>query len=206
MLLTSHALDFEEKFMSIKAVVAIASNFKTPRVITDFVLLFSIMVLLLPTIKGVLADNGNNDDRDIKLGNTGVEVGGDITRFSGHVIYGTPQDDVIFGGSHDDKINGDFGNDWLRGNDGDDVIQGGGGSDKIYGNDGDDFLLGGFGDDLITGGNGDDNLLGGPDDDTLIGGPGKDHFNCGEGQDIIVDFKSSQGDTKTQDCEVISTD
>ena len=207
MLLTSYALDFEEKFMPTQEPVAITSSFKMPRVITGFILLFSITVLLLPpTIKGVLADNDNNDDHDIKLGNTGVEVGGDITRFSGHVIYGTPQDDVIFGGGHEDKINGDFGNDWLKGNGGDDVIQGGGGSDKIYGNDGNDFLLGGFGDDLIVGGNGDNSLLGGPDDDTLVGGPGKDYFNCGDGQDQIVDFKSSQGDTKTQDCEVISTD
>ena len=84
MLLTSHVL--KEKFMSTKAIVAIASSFKMPQFITGFILLFSIIVLLPPTIKGVLADNDNNDDHDIKLGNTGVEVGGDITRFSGHVI------------------------------------------------------------------------------------------------------------------------
>ena len=186
----------EEKSVSTKAVV-VASSFKMVWVITSFILLLSIIIL--PTIKDVLAD-------DIKLGNTGIAVGGDIKKLHGHIIYGTPTNDYIVGTSHDDKINGDFGDDQLKGRDGDDIIQGGGGSDKIYGQDGDDFLLGGFGDDLIVGGNGNDNLLGGPDDDTLIGGPGKDYFNCGEGQDVIVDFDTSDGDTRTQDCEVISSD
>jgi Ca2+-binding RTX toxin-like protein len=160
-------------------------------------LIMLLSIIILP-IKGVLAD-------DTKLGNTGITVGGDIKKLHGHIIYGTPTNDYIVGTSHDDKINGDFGDDQLKGRDGDDIIQGGGGSDKIYGQDGDDFLLGGFGDDLIVGGNGNDNLLGGPDDDTLVGGPGKDYFNCGDGQDVIVDFKPSQGDTRTQDCEVISS-
>ena len=201
MLLISMHNSLEEKIMSTKA-VAIASSFKMVWVITGFILLLSIIIL--PTIKHVWADNNNNDD--IKLGNTGITVGGDIKKLHGHVIYGTPTNDYIVGTSHDDKINSDFGDDQLKGRDGDDIIQGGGGSDKIYGQDGNDFLLGGFGDDLIVGGNGDDNLLGGSDDDTLIGGPGKDYFNCGDGQDVIVDFNPSQGDTRTQDCEVISTD
>jgi hypothetical protein len=161
-------------------------------------LIMLLSIVILP-IKGVLAD-------DTKLGNTGILNGGDVKKLPDHVIYGTPTNDYLIGSSHDDKINGDFGDDQLKGHDGDDIIQGGGGSDKIYGEDGNDFLLGGFGDDLIVGGNGDDNLLGGADDDTLIGGPGKDYFNCGEGQDVIVDFDTSDGDTRTQDCEVISSD
>jgi Ca2+-binding RTX toxin-like protein len=160
--------------------------------------LVMLLTIAIPPIKGVLAD-------DTKLGNTGIVNGGDVKKLPDHVIYGTPFDDYLIGTSHDDKINGDFGDDQLKGRGGDDIIQGGGGSDKIYGENGGDFLLGGFGDDLIVGGNGDDNLLGGQDDDTLIGGPGKDYFNCGEGQDVIVDFKPSQGDTRTQDCEVISS-
>jgi Ca2+-binding RTX toxin-like protein len=186
--------------------------------------------MVLP-IKGVSADNaGNNNDDDDngnndgpkthsgggggkhntnsgdpKLGNIAATACGDILRMSGHIIYGSCEDDIITGSSETDKINGIIGNDKLSGRDGGDIIQGGIGSDKLFGEDGDDFLLGGLGDDLLVGGNGNDKLLGGLEDDTLIGGPGKDYFNCGEGQDVIVDFNSAQGDTRTQDCEVINS-
>ena len=173
-------------------------------VVVGFILLFSFPML---SIKGALANTTTTDDNNIELGNTGsgVSITGDITKHSGHVIYGTPTDDTLIGGSHDDKINADFGNDYVKGNGGDDIIQGGSGSDKLYGNKGNDFILGGFGDDLIVGGSGNDKLLGGADDDTLIGGSGADFFNCGDGQDAITDFNPSQGDTRTQDCEVINT-
>ena len=183
-----------------KVKVSIRPSTKIPLVLGSFILLLGIG--LLP-MKGVWAVD--NDDEGTKLGNTGVLSSGDIFRHSGHVIFGTPTDDTIIGGSHDDKINADFGNDYVKANGGDDIIQGAGGSDKLYGNKGNDFILGGFGDDLLIGGSGNDKLLGGPDDDTLIGGPGADYFSCGDGQDSIVDFNPSQGDTRTQDCEVINT-
>ena len=176
--------------------------------------------MVLP-IKSVSADNGKNDapnthsgggggkhntnSRGPKLANLDATACGDILRLSGHIIIGSCGDDIITGSSQADKINGIFGNDKLKGRDGDDIIQGGQGSDKLFGEDGNDFLLGGLGDDLLVGGNGDDKLLGGFEDDTLIGGPGKDYFNCGDGQDVIVDFNPSQGDTRTEDCEVINS-
>jgi Ca2+-binding RTX toxin-like protein len=168
-------------------------------------------------------DNGNNDSPkthsggggskhntnsgDPKLGNIAPNPGtcGDILSMSPHVIYGSPCPDSITGSSQTDKINGRGNDDKLSGRDGGDIIQGGQGSDKLFGEDGDDYLLGGFGDDLLVGGNGNDKLLGGAEDDTLIGGPGRDYFNCGDGQDVIVDFNSAQGDTRTQDCEVINS-
>ena len=184
-----------------KYISTMSSKAKTIWMVSNTVKLLITILVLIPA-KAVWADNNN-----IELGNTGtLAPSGDVAKLTGHIIYGTPLDDVLYGTSHDDKINADFGDDLVKGRDGDDVVQGGGGSDKIYGNDGNDFLLGGFGDDLIVGGNGDDKLLGGPDDDVLVGGPGKDYFDCGEGQDQIVDFKPSQGDTRTQNCEVISTD
>jgi Ca2+-binding RTX toxin-like protein len=186
--------------MSKKIKLLIGSRTRLSLILGGFVLLLGIG--LIP-MKGVWAVDSDNEG--ITLGNTGVVISGDIIRHSGHVIYGTPTDDTIVGSSHDDKINADFGNDYVKGNGGDDIIQGGGGSDKLYGNKGADYILGGFGDDLIIAGSGNDKLLGGPDDDTLIGGPGADYFNCGDGQDQIVDFNPSQGDTRTQDCEVINT-
>ena len=35
----------------------------------------------------------------------------------------------------------------------------------------------------------------------LTGGPGPDFFQCGPGIDKIIDFKPSEGDKKTNDCE-----
>ena len=51
------------------------------------------------------------------------------------------------------------------------------------------------------GGDGKDRLIGGPGNDELTGGPGPDFFQCGPGIDKIIDFKPSEGDKKTGDCE-----
>ena len=67
-----------------------------------------------------------------------------------------------------------------------------GGNDKIAGLGGNDKLNGGEGNDLLSGGNGNDQLT---------GGNGADSFQCGAGNDKITDFKPSEGDKKTNDCE-----
>jgi hypothetical protein len=41
-------------------------------------------------------------------------------------------------------------------------------------------------------------------DGDLKGAAAADHFDCGKGNDEILDFKPSQGDTKTKDCEDFS--
>ena len=74
--------------------------------------------------------------------------------------------------------------------------------DKIYGEDGADKLLGFDGNDEIHGGAGNDNVRGGAGNDALYGEAGKDRFECGPGTDTIIDFNSSEGDTKTSDCEI----
>jgi len=40
-------------------------------------------------------------------------------------------------------------------------------------------------------------------DDQLIGGPGADYFDCGDGVDEVKDFNAHEGDTITQDCEIV---
>jgi hemolysin type calcium-binding protein len=72
---------------------------------------------------------------------------------------------------------------------------------SLIGGAGDDNLIGGEGPDIIVGGDGKDNLIGGPGNDELTGGNGADNFNCGSGNDKITDFKPSEGDKKTSDCE-----
>jgi Ca2+-binding RTX toxin-like protein len=48
----------------------------------------------------------------------------------------------------------------------------------------------------------DDTLFGGEGDDTLNGGNGADNFSCGSGTDTITDFSTTQGDIKSDNCEV----
>ncbi|MBV7550662.1 tandem-95 repeat protein, partial [Pseudomonas sp. PDM26] len=89
------------------------------------------------------------------------------------------------------------GADTLLGNAGNDIIFGQGGDDKLYGGAGNDILLGGTGNDLLDGGDGNDILLGGKGNDTLTGGSGGDTFvwKAGDtGNDVIKDFKASEGD------------
>lgn len=77
------------------------------------------------------------------------------------------------------------------------------GKSTICGGPGNDILSGGSGDDIIYGGKGNDKLFGNGGDDVLVGGPGADYFDCGPGKDTIRDFNPSEGDTKTNDCEIV---
>ena len=83
-------------------------------------------------------------------------------------------------------------NDNLVGTSNDNCINGKGGNDKIAGLAGNDKLNGADDKDLLSGGNGNDELT---------GGNGADLFQCGAGIDKITDFKPSEGDKKTNDCE-----
>jgi hypothetical protein len=81
------------------------------------------------------------------------------------------------------------------------IIIGDSGSDRIIGGFGNDRLDGEGGQDILIGGYGKDLLIGGTGNDELTGGPGPDTFVCGPGIDKITDFKQSEGDKKTSDCE-----
>jgi Ca2+-binding RTX toxin-like protein len=48
---------------------------------------------------------------------------------------------------------------------------------------------------------GKDLIVGADGNDELSGGPCQDTFQCGPGTDEITDFKPSEGDKKTGDCE-----
>ncbi|MDL2182669.1 LapA family giant adhesin [Pseudomonas sp. ChxA] len=81
--------------------------------------------------------------------------------------------------------------------DGNDTLLGGAGDDILFGQGGDDLLDGGKGNDILLGGTGNDTLIGGPGNDILIGGSGADTFvwKAGDfGNDVIKDFKASEGD------------
>lgn len=80
----------------------------------------------------------------------------------------------------------------LVGTSNNDCINGKGGDDKIAGLAGIDKLIGGDGKDLLSGGNGNDELT---------GEKGADKFDCGAGNDKITDFKPSEGDIKSTNCE-----
>ncbi|WP_073524392.1 retention module-containing protein [Pseudomonas fluorescens] len=69
--------------------------------------------------------------------------------------------------------------------------------DSLLGGAGDDILFGQGGNDTLDGGKGNDILLGGTGNDILIGGSGSDTFvwKAGDiGNDVIKDFKASEGD------------
>ncbi len=96
-----------------------------------------------------------------------------------------------------DTLLGGGGNDIIFGQGGNDYIDGGKGNDILLGGMGNDTLLGGEGNDLLFGGAGNDTLIGGKGNDILTGGTGADTFvwKAGDtGQDVIKDFKFSEGD------------
>ncbi|OOV94603.1 retention module-containing protein [Pseudomonas sp. MF4836] len=71
------------------------------------------------------------------------------------------------------------------------------GADTLIGNAGDDILFGQGGNDKLYGGAGNDILVGGKGDDILSGGAGADTFvwlKGDTGNDVITDFKHSEGD------------
>ncbi|UFQ00418.1 LapA family giant adhesin [Pseudomonas fitomaticsae] len=81
--------------------------------------------------------------------------------------------------------------------DGNDTLLGGAGNDILFGSGGNDLLDGGKGNDILLGGTGNDTLIGGLGNDILIGGSGGDTFvwKSGDtGNDVIKDFKASEGD------------
>ena len=81
--------------------------------------------------------------------------------------------------------------------DGNDTLLGGAGDDILFGQGGNDTLDGGKGNDILLGGTGNDTLIGGQGNDILIGGSGADTFvwKAGDiGNDVIKDFKASEGD------------
>ena len=79
-----------------------------------------------------------------------------------------------------------------------------GGNDLVVGGSGNDLIFGGEGNDTLNGGIGNDQLYGGDHDDTLRGGKGANFFNCGNGFDVVIDFDAQNGDTRTNDCEVVN--
>jgi len=96
------------------------------------------------------------------------------TLSSGQCQTGASQDDILIGTAVNDCLNGNSGN------------------DKLLGREGNDKLNGGEGKDLLVGGDGNDELT---------GGKGSDKFQCGAGNDKITDFKLSEGDIKSTNCE-----
>ena len=110
--------------------------------------------------------------------------------------YGEGGDDIVMGGSNDDIIFGNGGEDLLNGNFGDDKIDGGGRND---------ILIGAENDDILSGEDGDDTLFGETGNDILKGGPEADKFICGPLIDTVLDYAPSQGDTISNDCEIVNT-
>lgn len=143
---------------------------------------------------GFSSDKCNGEPFDVIIKYTGRPGASDTGRFFGRIKCsevpgspvqspGTSQSDTIVGTNANNLIDGEGGNDILNGLAGNDKIIGGDGSDKMNGGDGKDFLVGGDGNDELT------------------GGKGADLFQCGAGNDKITDFKPSEGDKKTSDCE-----
>ncbi|MBI5941846.1 MAG: hypothetical protein HY859_15635, partial [Caulobacterales bacterium] len=96
----------------------------------------------------------------------------------------TPVNAAIWGTAAGERIDGtDTGGDQLMGLGGSDLLRGGGDSG---GTDG-DILNGGDGDDVLDGGLGIDDLTGGAGADVFV-------YRGGDGQDLIRDFKTSEGD------------
>jgi Ca2+-binding RTX toxin-like protein len=110
--------------------------------------------------------------------------------------YAEGGDDIVMGGANDDLIFGNGGEDLLNGNFGNDKIDGGGRND---------ILIGADDDDILSGEDGDDTLFGEIGNDILKGGLGADKFICGPLIDTVLDYTPSQGDTLSNDCEMVNT-
>nr|WP_312819213.1 immunoglobulin-like domain-containing protein [Pseudomonas sp.] len=96
--------------------------------------------------------------------------------------------DTLMGGGGNDILFGQGGNDYLDGGKGNDILLGGTGNDTLLGGEGNDLLFGGAGNDMLIGGKGNDILSGGAGADTFV-------WKAGDiGQDVIKDFKLSEGD------------
>ena len=140
-----------------------------------------------PTIVGTLED-------DVCIGTDHSET---ILLFAGDDrAYAEGGDDIVMGGANEDIIFGNGGEDLLNGNFGNDKIDGGGSND---------ILIGADDDDILSGEDGDDTLFGEIGNDILKGGPGADEFICGPLIDTVLDYTPSQGDTLSNDCEIVNT-
>jgi Ca2+-binding RTX toxin-like protein len=74
-------------------------------------------------------------------------------------------------------------------------------NDNLIDTSGNDCIDGKGGNYKIAGLQGNDKLNGGDGNDEMTGGSGADSFQCGAANDEITDFKASEGDKKTNDCE-----
>ena len=104
------------------------------------------------------------------------------------------QSEQIIGGNYSEFIISAGGDDLIRGLRGHDTLNGGQGNDQILGGPGADQLFAGLGNDLLRAGFGHDQLIGGGGDDQLWGGFGSDVFVISSGQDVVFDFRVSDGD------------
>jgi hypothetical protein len=94
----------------------------------------------------------------------------------------------VSGGAGDDHIVGTSAGSTLLGGQGSDTLEGGSGTDTLNGGTGNDYLNSGAGNDILIGGEGDDILFGGAGADTFV-------WQASDlGNDVIKDFKSSEGD------------
>ena len=104
------------------------------------------------------------------------------------------QPDQVIGGDYSEKLIAAGGDDLIRGRRGRDTLNGGQGDDQILGGPGADRLFAGLGNDLLRAGFGHDQLTGGAGNDHLWGGFGSDVFVISSGQDVVFDFRVSDGD------------
>jgi Ca2+-binding RTX toxin-like protein len=145
-----------------------------------------------------------NVQGDTIVGSTTAEAG-PIIEGTNHAdtILGTILEDIIYAKGGDDVVMGNDGNDRIFGGAGDDLLQGNFGDDKIDGEGRNDVIIGGDADDILSGDDGNDKLFGVFGNDILKGGPGADEFVCGEGIDTVLDYNPGQGDTLSNDCEIV---
>lgn len=154
-----------------------------------------------------LIGGGGNDTlrgeagRDVVMGGAGDDVlyGTEDKLIAGagnDTIFGSSAQDTMMGGAGHDLLHGYDAQDVMIGGAGHDTMNGGAGNDRLQGGGGNDSLVGDAGADVINGGLGHDTLDGGAGVDRMIGGGGSDVFVLApsEGRDIILDFRTAQGD------------
>jgi Ca2+-binding RTX toxin-like protein len=143
-----------------------------------------------------------NDDNDIDVSLTGVELGTANASAGDDLVSGAG--DAVTGGATILflTLNGDNGDDEMTGGQSDDTITGGTGSNVLSGGDGDDTITGGQGDDMLMGGDGGDTLSGGLGNDVLDEGAapnGTDTMAGGGGRDLVTYAGRPAGVTVTMD-------
>jgi Ca2+-binding RTX toxin-like protein len=151
----------------------------------------------LSFLLGILAITSNQVDGQT---NSTIIIENEVAKSA--TPSGTLQIDVTIEGTfYDDRLMGGNGNDKIFGMGGNDILSGDAGDDLLLGNEGDDILNGEEGNDELEGGEGNDQLDGGFGRDTLEGGKGSDKYICDE-EDIIINFDSTEGDSKEGNCRV----